>query len=168
MYRNKKIGENNPLSIELKEKYKSNFDSILMNLINTKTSNKTTTNKLSLCDKLIEPEVEIEIKKQINPEKKTTFSNSTSEESSEDYFEKARIFSEVMINKEKEISDFSLNKMSLKFKREPILLKKNSFLAFADNFDEYEDPQLLSEDPDSIDVEDNVKIDLKSEVEDKF
>jgi hypothetical protein len=137
VYREKKVGEYMPLPQNVKDKYKSNFESIVMTIMNNRNSsiNKT------------EPVIELELKKQTI--EKTKNSSTTSEESSEDYFEKARVFSTNVLNKGQEVN--------LNFKGDPILLKKNSFLAFGDNFEEIDES-----DVDDVDAHDS---DHKAEVD---
>jgi hypothetical protein len=122
VYREKKVGESGPLPQNVKDKYKSNFESIVLNILNTKNASISR----------IEPVVEIELKKPTVDINKT--SSLTSEESSDDYFEKARIFSINVLNKGEDIN--------LNFKGEPIILKKNSFFAFGDNFEEIDESDI--------------------------
>lgn len=162
LYRDKKVGENISLPSELKEKYKSNFENILMTIMNNKPNSKSA-NKIN--EKAIETDLEFEIKKTIKPEKKNK-SNLTSEESSEDYFEKARIFSENMINRNAEASNNNLkNIIATNLKHDQILLKKNSFLAFADNYSDIEESS-LSDEAEGFDAEEgSFKSDFKNEID---
>ncbi len=80
----------------------------------------------------VEPVVEIQLKNPIVEINKK--SSHTSEESSEDYYEKARIFSFNVLNKGED-----LNKH---FKGEPIILKNNSFFAFGDNFEDIDESDI--------------------------
>jgi len=122
VYREKKVGESGPLPQNLKDKYKSNFENIVLNILNSKNSSMNR----------IEPVVEIQLKNPIVEINK--LSSLTSEESSDDYFEKARIFSINLLKKGED-----LNKH---LKGEPIILKKNSFFAFGDNFEDLDDSDI--------------------------
>ena len=163
LYRDKKVGENNSLPSELKEKYKSNFENILMTIMNNKPNSRSA-NKIN--EKAIETDLEIEIKKTSKPEKKNK-SSLTSEESSEDYFEKARIFSENMTYRSADASSNNnlKNIIATNLKHDQILLKKNSFLAFADSYSDIEESS-LSDEAEGFDAEEGTfKIDFKNEID---
>lgn len=119
--RDRKIGEYGPIPPNLKEKYKNNFENILQGIINQSSKKKT---------ELLEEEIVFKIKRkdnlfQISNDESQDYKNNnkTSEESSEDFADKSNQFM------------YMMNKDTSFLTRQPVLIKKNSILAFEDNSD---------------------------------
>ena len=128
--REKKIGDTDPLSKDVKEQYKANFENILNGIMASPSKAKKQEQELEVVIKLKKSNLTgtkqqsqqlFSKEKEKNKNKKNL--SSTSEESCDDFSEKAALF------------QYRMHKEASFVMKQPILLKKNSILAFGDNSD---------------------------------